>query len=128
MMDIRPFSENDYPALHDAISRDAIHPGEWKVEHFTQPNVVSQVIEDDRGPIVFVRFTKSLRISCVWNDAEDIHRNARAIILGLKDAVDKARASGYIEIIITTESDKLARFFENVMKMTKSGAEYVLPI
>lgn len=127
MINIRPWSVEDVPALQKAIDADTFHPGEWSVEHFTPP-VTTSVIEDQDGPIAFVRYTKTLRISCVWNDSSDVRRNARAIVQGINDAVQKARASGYSEIIITTSHSKLATFFERVMKMTRSGNEYVLAV
>lgn len=123
---IRKMDASDIPALQAAIDRDTFHPGEWKVEHFTQPTASVEVIEDSQGPIAFVRFTKSLRISCVWNDETDKHRNGRAILRGILDAANKARESGFTEIIITTESEQLATFFEKVLKMTKSNCEFVL--
>lgn len=130
MIEMRPFEESDVPALEQAISRDTFHPDSWKTEHFTaeKPPKVCSVIADSKGPIAFVRYTKTLRVSCVWNDAEDNHRNARAIIHGIRDAVEKARASGFTEIIVTTESDKLATFFERVLEMSKSGSEYTLQV
>jgi hypothetical protein len=90
--------------------------------------MTTNVIEDSKGPIAFVRYTKTLRISCVWSDGNDISRNARAIIQGINDAVQKARDSGFSEIIITTNHKKLAVFFEQVIKMTKSGDEYILAV
>jgi hypothetical protein len=122
---IRKFTPEDVPDLQKAIDADKFHPGEWNVDHFKEPATVN-VIGDSKGPIAFVRYTKTLRISCVWSDGEDVSRNARAIIQGLNDAVQKARASGYTEIIITTSHKKLAVFFGQVMKMTRSGDEYIL--
>lgn len=127
MIDIRKFNSRDIPALQKAIDADKFHPGEWNVEHFTPPATVN-VIEDSKGPIAFVKYTKTLRISCVWSDGDDVSRNARAIIQGIEDAVQKARASGFTEIIITTNHKKLATFFERVIKMTKSGDEYILAV
>ena len=118
--------------LQKAIDADTFHPGEWKVEHFlplfNQPPVTTNIIEDNDGPIAFVRYTKTLRISCVWNDGADTSRNAKAIIFGIKDAVEKARASGFSEIIITTSHPKLAAFFERILKMTRSSDEYTLAV
>lgn len=130
MTTIRPFTPDDVPALEQAIERDKFHPGEWEVSHFigSKVPVSSNVIEDGKGPIVFVRFTKTLRISVVWNDGEDVERNARAIIFGIHEAVQRARASGFTEIIISAESAKLRAFLERVMKMTKSGDEYLLAV
>ena len=126
MTTIRKLEDTDIPALQKAIDADTFHPGEWKVNHFT--STTTNVIEDSHGPIAFVRYTKTLRISCVWSDGADTSRNARAIIQGINDAVQKARASGFTEIIITTTHDKLAAFFEKILGMTKSGDEYILAV
>jgi len=137
MIGIQDFTADDVAALQKAIDADKFHPGEWKVTDFWNPTpdpevynplVTSEVITDSTGPIAFVRFTKTLRISCIWNDGEDIQRNAKAIIHGIRDAIAKARASGFSEIIITTTHQRLATFFDKVMNMTKSGDEYILAV
>lgn len=136
-IEIRPFEPTDILALQAAIDRDTFHPGEWSVKHFYDDpadpdalNIPKEVatMSDSRGPIAFVRYTKSLRISCVWNDETDNHRNGRAVLNGLFDAVQKAKASGFTEIIITTESEKLATFFEKIMKMKRSKDEFLLQV
>jgi hypothetical protein len=136
-IEIRPFSETDIPALQVAIERDTFHPGEWSIKHFyDDPNdpdamkIPKEVatMSDEHGPIAFVRYTKSLRISCVWNDETDNHRNGRAVLNGIFDAIKKARASGFTEIIITTESEKLATFFEKILKMKRSRDEFLLQV
>lgn len=137
MIEFRPFTGADVPALQTAIDIDNIHPGQWKVAHFYDdpedkkalriPKEVS-VLEDQHGPIAFVRYTKTLRISCVWVNTADNSRNAKAVIQGIRDAAAKAKASGFTEIIITTNYEKLANFFTQVMKMTRSGDEYLLSI
>lgn len=129
MLNIRNLTSDDIASLQAAISRDTFHPGEWEAQHFfSQPGqpVASSVIEDGEGPIAYVRFTKTLRVSCVWNDCEDFSRNARAIIFGIKQAVDRARASGFTEIIIKTSHPKLAEFLTRVIGMSKSDGEYLL--
>jgi hypothetical protein len=131
MTTTRALTEQDIPALQAAITRDTFHQGEWEVNDFihtpTSPKV-STVIEDAQGPIAFVCFTKTLRITCVWNDEVENHRNAKAIIFGIRDAVQLARANGFTEIIITTTHDKLATFFTQVMKMKQSGSEFLLAV
>ena len=131
MTTTRAMTAQDYPALQAAIDRNTIHPGEWEVGDFIHSPEVPKmctVIEDSQGPIVFVRFTKTLRVCCVWNDETDNHRNARAVIFGIHDAVKNARANGFTEIIIQTEHDKLATFLTDVLKMKKSGSEYLLAV
>jgi hypothetical protein len=136
-IEIRPFDKTDIPALQAAIDRDTFHPGEWSVKHFyDDPNdpdalkIPKEVatMSDSRGPIAFVRYTKSLRISCIWDDEKDVHRNARAIVVGILDAVQKARASGFTEIVIQTQSEKLATFFEKVLRMKRSREEFLLQV
>lgn len=131
MITTRALTEQDYPSLQTAIDSGTIHPGEWKVEdfiHTAEVPKVSTVIEDSQGPIAFVRFTKTLRICCVWNDEVDHHRNARAVIFGIRDAVVMARANGFTEIIIQTSHMKLATFLTEVMKMKQSGSEFTLAV
>jgi hypothetical protein len=132
MASLRDFQESDIPALQSAIDRDTFHPGEWKVKHFVpEPGdapVMVSVIEDSHGPISFVRYTKTLRISCVWNDAADTSRNARAIILGLRDAALKAKASGFTEIVIRSDSEKLSTFLTKVLRMDKQGNQHYLQV
>lgn len=139
MVEIRKFTPVDVPALQRAIDGDKFHPGEWRVEHFYDdphdpealkiPKEVS-VIEDGGDPIAFVLYTRediaTLRISCVWGDGDDNARNARAIIFGLKDAVERARTSGFTAIVIETTHAKLATFFIRVMKMEQRGDQYYL--
>lgn len=136
-IEIRPFDKTDIPVLQAAIDRDTFHPGEWSVKHFyDDPNdpdalkIPKEVttMSDSKGPIAFVRYTKSLRISCTWSDEKDVHRNARAIIFGVRDALNRAHASGFTEVIITTESEKLATFFARVLGMKKSQQEFLLQV
>jgi hypothetical protein len=122
---------HDYPVLQAAIDRESLHPGNWEVGdfvHTSESPKVCTVIEDSQGPIVFVRFTKTLRIGCVWNDSADNHRNGRAIIFGIHDAVRMARANGFNEIIIQSDHEKLATFLTTVLKMKQSGSEFILAI
>jgi hypothetical protein len=136
-IEIRPFDKADIPMLQAAIDRNTIHPGEWSVKHFyddpEDPDALKipkevTTMSDQQGPIVFVRYTKSLRISCVWNDEKDNHRNGRAVVNGILDAVTKARASGFTELIIQTQSEKLATFFEKILKMRRSRDEFILQV
>ena len=132
MIRINPFDPKDSPVLQKAIDGATFHPGAWRLEDFIsedsdRPKVVA-TISDDKGAIAFTRYTKVLRICCVWNDESDHSRNARAVIFGIKDAVTRARASGFSEIIIQSSNPKLANFLENVLKMKKSDGEFLLHV
>jgi hypothetical protein len=137
-MKTRALIEQDHPALQAAIDSDTFHPGEWSVDDFIQDSLsenpqhkipkVCTVVEDSQGPIIFVRFTKTLRICCVWNDEADNHRNARALVFGMRDAVKMARANGFTEIIVQSDHKKLATFLTEVLKMKQSGSEFLLAV
>ena len=135
-IEIRPFEPSDLPALGEAIFKDK-HTPSWSVKHFyddpTDPdalNIPKEVatMSDSKGPIAFVRYTKSLRISCVWNDETDNHRNGRAVLIGIFDAIKKARASGFTEIIIRSDSDKLSTFLTKALRMDKQGNQHYLQV
>lgn len=131
MTTIRPMTDQDYGSLQAAIDRSVFHPGEWKIKdfiHTPQAPKMCTVIEDSKGSIAFVRFTKTLRICCVWNDELDVHRNGRAVVVGIHDAVKQAQANGFSEIIITTDNEKLAQFFIRAMQMKQSGSEFILTV
>lgn len=136
MINIRPFTSDDVPALQAGIDADRIHPGTWTVADFNddpsdptpkKPKDVT-VIEDQNSPIAFVRHTKVLRICAVWADGDDRVRNSQAVIQGIRNAVMNGRASGFSEIIIQTDYQPLADFFVTVMKMSQHGDQYILSI
>lgn len=124
---IRPMTKDDFPALQEAINKDTFHPGEWTTDHFADPTVFPEVIEDAKGAAVFVRFSKVLRISCVWAESENMGRNARAIIAGLRDAIEQGVKSGYKEIIVTTEHPPLAEFLKK-FGFVQHDTEYLLQL
>lgn len=126
-MNIRPLTSEDLPAVQAAIDVDPYHPGEWSVGHFTDPQTFSNVIEDSRGPAVFVRFTKTLRISCIWAEPDNMGRNARAVIAGLRDAIEQGIKSGYKEIVISTTHPPLAGFLKK-FGFTQHDSEYILQL
>lgn len=138
MITTRAMTEQDQPALQAAIKRDTFHPGEWSVDDFIfEPDSnyekkrlpkICTVIEDQNGPITFVRFTKTLRVCCTWVDAEDTRRNARAIIFGVLEAVQTARANGFAEIVIQTDHPKLAAFLEKACGMKNSKGEFLISV
>lgn len=120
-MNIRPMVNEDLPGLQAAIDADHWHPGVWTVEPFCQPNAMTEVVEDSKGPAVYVLFTKTLRISCLWADGDNNSRNARAIMYGMKDAIAKARGSGFTEVIVESEHPPLREFLEKMFGFKPRG-------
>jgi hypothetical protein len=128
MINIRPFNrETDVEPLKEAIEKDTLHPGAWTVEHFTDPTLFAEVVEDEQGPVIYARFTKTLRISCGWADPENTKRNGRPAFEGVADTIQKAKASGYTEVIVLTNHPPLAEFLKK-FGFKEAKGEYLLQI
>jgi hypothetical protein len=126
----RSIMSDDLPVLQAAIDDDKFHPGQWKVEDFRG---FSELFEDGNGIIVFVLYTPEayarLRISTMWVDPDDTHRNGKTIIFLVMSAAERAAKSGFKELIFTTTHDKLANFCIQALKFRPIGDnQYVLDI
>jgi hypothetical protein len=125
---IRPMRSDDLPGVVTACEHSQ---GNWTPEAFQEdPNCPKYcaVLEDDKGPIVFVRFQKSLRVSCVWVDGLDRARNAAAVRKGLQEACELARANGFVEVIVEATSDNLKQFLATECGMTPVNGEMVISL
>ena len=124
----RPIYNSDLATLQFAIDADAFHPkGTWTADHFKG---FSEVFEDSHGPVVFVVYNPEgvrLRISTMWVTPAETHRNGRAIVFLVKSAAERARGSGFSELIFTTSYDRLAAFCMRVLGFVSIGDnEYIL--
>jgi len=111
MVKSRPTTEADVNDLQKALNQSS-HPNQ-KVEHYASVGV-TDVYEDESGPIGFLRYTKALRLCACWIDDKDKHRNAASISQAITDAVQKAKSNGYTEILFETESESYKTFCEKL--------------
>ena len=123
MITSRPLESKDLPMLQKALDRDEFEHAE--VPSYTQNGAYSEVYEDEDGPIAVLRYTKTLRLVGVWCDNHAGLKNARATIQAISDAVAKAKASGFTDIIFNTESPTLAKFCVSKLGFKESKGEYV---
>lgn len=121
----RPLGESDLPMLQKALDQDTFEHADAK--QYTMDNSFSEVYEDEAGPIGVLRYTKTLRLTTVWYDNHDRKRNAASVIQAISDAVTKAKASGFTEIVFNTESPTLAAFCQT-LGFAESKGEYVLHV
>ena len=133
-MELRALTAGDIPALRAALAADTFHPGVWTVEHFINPAFYSEVVEDERGAAIFALYVResdmTMRLACMWADGHDNKRNARAIVFGIQSLVQKARASGYKEIVTESDHEPLRAFLSKVLgfvpRLTGSAKDLVL--
>lgn len=118
----RPLTQSDLPMLQKALDQDEFDHA--NVDNYTMDGSYSEVYGDESGPIAVLRYTKTLRLVGVWCNNKDFRRNALATIKALEDATAKAKASGFTDIIFTTESPTLARFCKR-LGFKESGGQYV---
>lgn len=122
----RPLELLDIPMLQRALDQDPYEHGE--TSDYTRDGTYSVVYEDDDGPIGVLRYTKTLRLFCTWCKNDDSRKNAAVTIQAIKDSVEKARSSGFTEIVFNTESPKLAKFCQEVLGFEESQGQYVKQI
>lgn len=125
MITSRPVEERDLETIQKACDASTFHSG-LMPEHYVGDRKYAEIYEDGNGPIGVLSYTKTLRLCVAWCDENDRSRNAKAIIVALKNAVEKAKAAGFTEIIFETKNEKLANFCTKVMGFQASAGEYVL--
>lgn len=123
MITSRPLELLDLDMLQRALDQDTFEHAE--VKNFTMDGAYSEVYEDDAGPIAVLRYTKTLRLVGVWCDNKGGLRNARATVQAIKDAVSKAKASGFVDIIFSTQSPALAKFCTDRLGFVENKGEYI---
>lgn len=101
--------EGDYTLLELSLAKDEHHLG-TPPEFFVQPGTIAKVYEDDKGPVLFVRGAKALRLDIQFVDNEDSERNMNAMLGGFDGLEKKAKENGFTEIIFSTNSRALAIF------------------
>jgi hypothetical protein len=121
MITSRPITPEDIEILQKALDQNDFHPDQ-KTEYYTNVGV-TDVYENEQGPIGFLRYTKALRLCTVWTSNADRERNAASIIQAIFDAVQKARANGYSEIIFETTSPKLSQFCADRLGFEKATGD-----
>lgn len=120
-MEVKTATVQDRAYLDAALSVDAFHPT-TKSDFFLplladgdlDARVTTNVYSDEKGPILFVRHAKALRIDMCFSDNNDHKRNAAAMKFGWGDLVQRAKESGFTEIICSTNSPMLKKFGEDV--------------
>ena len=120
MISSRRIEEVDRPSVNQALARDQFHIG-TKSDTFYQEGVLTNVYEDEDGPIFLLRAQKALRIEMLFFDNTAKTRNAAAMIEGWKQLLQTARAGGFKEIVTSTNSPKLRDFAVNVLGMQETN-------
>jgi hypothetical protein len=123
----------DRGILAESLANDGFHTGttpdfffpklEETGESIPDPRYITNVYEDERGPIMFVRGTKSLRLDIQFVDNADSERNAEAMLGDFEQFAAKARANGFTEIVFCSNSPGLRAFCRRRFKFREVDGE-----
>jgi hypothetical protein len=126
MITNRPLEEKDIPMLEKALDQDTFEHCEAK--NYTMDHAYSVVYEDEKGPVGVLRYTKTLRLVCVWCDNDDKRRNATGAVQAIIDAVQQAKANGFTDVVCETESESLKKFYVEKLGFKEAGNTLVLHV
>lgn len=122
MITDRFLKESDLTLLEFSLAKDEHHQG-TPPEFFVQPGTLTKVYEDEKGPVLFVRGAKALRLDIQYVDNNDTERNKAAMLAGFDSLADKAKANGFTEVIFNTNSRALKIFCKRHFGFTESDGE-----
>jgi hypothetical protein len=109
MVTDRFLESRDLLTLEKSLKNDVHHQG-TPPEFFTQLGTITKVYEDEKGPILFVRGAKAIRIDIQFVDNTDHKRNAKAMIEGFDKLADKCKQQGFSEVIFNSNNQMLKKF------------------
>lgn len=109
MVTDRMIQASDLPLVTIALAKDPNHSG-TEPEFFVEPGTVCKVYEDEKGPILFARGAKALRLDIQYVDNNDTRRNMTAMLEGFDRLAAKAAENGFTEVIFNTNNPLLRRF------------------
>jgi len=122
MITERTIEAGDEALLTISLARDAYHK-ETGPEFFVAPETQCTVYSDEAGPILFARDSKAIRIDIQFVDNGDRRRNFHAMLGGFSGLVNKAKESGFTEIIFNTKNESLKNFCVKTFGFVESGNE-----
>ncbi len=123
---IRLAGPSDYPTLASMLAADADHAG-TAPEFFFEPGSDLYCVEDERGPVLYLRLSRALRIDVQFrpgSSAGDRMRTARVLAQGMPWLERQARDAGFKELIFTSLTRRLIRFCEGRLGLRLSPHEY----
>lgn len=122
MITDRWLQAEDLPALAASLAKDEYHKNTTP-DFFLQPGTACKVYEDEKGPIMFVRGTKALRMDIQFFDNNDSERNREVMITQFPAFVEKVKEHGFTELIFCTDSRALRAFCKRQFKFKEVEGE-----
>ena len=135
---LREIEHEDGARLDQWIAADPVHAGVLDPEFFADPRVTALVLEDRRGPLMFIRLARSTRVHIQFppepreKGIQELIRHRKqlrnALIKGMAFLEVGLGRAGSSEWIFESRSDNLRRLVEKRMGFQPSPNEMVRQI
>jgi len=109
MITDRFMQESDETILTQSLAQDEYH-ATTNVDFFKEQGTLTKVYELDGEPVLFSRACKALRLDLQFVNNHAARKNMQVMLGGFPALVEKARESGFREIIFNTSSPLLKKF------------------
>jgi hypothetical protein len=123
MTTIRLTTEDDRPLLQQWISEDEDHKDTTTPDFWLSPENLSHVYEDDKGPVLFLKMSKVLRLDIQFDNKAKV-RNAKVILAGFPALEELARKAGFREIVFCSKSKGLVGLLQRCFGFQPEPTEY----
>lgn len=110
----RWITEDDRNLLDESLKKDVFHKT-TTADFFYAPGTFCKVYEDEKGPVLFLRACKSLRLDIQFLDNYDIERNKAILQNEFTAFALQCKSAGFLELVFNTTSPHLKRFCKNTL-------------
>lgn len=122
MITTRLLNADDGKVLETSIAGDSYHAASTTPAFFADSRCESTAFEIDSKPIMYVRAAKALRLDVQFCDNNDKKNNAVALH-ELESIVERAKASGFVELIFCTTAPLLRAYCMKYFKFESVEGE-----
>lgn len=122
MVSTRFLTDVDRSLVEEALKNDPYHVG-TTADFYYAPRTVCSVIEDEHGPVFFLRGTPALRLDLQFVSQTERRRNAEAMLTVYGQFENNFRSAGFCELITIPSSTMLRAFCERRMGYQNSPGE-----
>jgi hypothetical protein len=115
MITSRYLQPEDYPLLLTSLTADEYHP--MVPLFFVEPETITLVYEDEKGPVMFVRGKgidnngiQTLQVDIQYVSNKDGKRNLKVMREGFPALAAKAKENGFSDIVFDSSVPALRKF------------------
>lgn len=117
----------DREQLAKDIAADETHP-ETTPAFYYDPNTLTFVYENERGPVATVRLSSTLRLHAQFSAGASKLEVAEVLRSQFPLVAKRAKMNGYRQIVFSSVSGQLKAFFRRYLKFRPSPDEHVIEL